>query len=262
MMNTLTISFLTLFISINIAHVSSHLERPGKYLDHDRTIVDCARYKREANQHKCVLAPFTTEGPYFLSDDLQRSDITDGQTGVNLDLNLKLTNAKDCSPLSDYFVHIWHANALGHYSGVQEFDIFLEPYFRPKPISDKRFLRGYQVTNEDGQVNFKTIIPGWYFGRCIHIHIEVYAKNTTDGNAVNYIGQFYFKQELPGQLKLVEPYSNNHNQLTLNDVDEIFAVTNGQDTVLDLEPQENGFRSEYIVAINPDVSVKYDYLFL
>ncbi|XP_025017179.1 uncharacterized protein LOC112539150 [Tetranychus urticae] len=246
-----------LFISMNIFFVSAHLQRPGKFLPHDRSIVDCARYKREANQHTCVLAPFTTEGPYFLPDDLERSDITDGQTGVNLDLNLKLTNAKDCSPLSNYFVHVWQANALGHYSGVNE----LFPVgFRPKPISGERFLRGYQKTNEDGEVNFKTIIPGWYVGRCIHIHVEVYAKNNTDGNAVNYIGQLYFERDIPSSLRLVEPYSTNVNEITLNDSDGVYLLTHGNDTLIDLVPQESGFRTDYIVAIDPDVSIKYDWL--
>nr|AYV89235.1 intradiol dioxygenase isoform X2 [Tetranychus evansi] len=256
------VSFLTLFISLDIVYVSSHLERPGKFLDHDRTVVDCAKYKREANQHKCVLAPYTTEGPYFLPDDFERSDITDGQTGVNLDLNLKLTNAKDCSPLSNYFVHIWQANPMGHYSGVQEFNVFPEPSFRPKPVTDSRFLRGYQRTDKDGKVNFKTIIPGWYFGRCIHIHVEVYGQNTTDGNAINYIGQLYFDRELPEQLKLVEPYSENRNQLTLNDYDFVYFFSNGSDTTLDLAQKDDGFQAEYIVAINPDVTVKYDDVWL
>ncbi|XP_015792003.1 uncharacterized protein LOC107368651 [Tetranychus urticae] len=238
----------------NIAYVSTHSERPGKFLEHDRSIVNCARYKREANQHTCVLAPFATEGPYFLADDLERSDITDGQTGVNLDLNLKLTNAKDCSPLSGYFVHIWNANALGHYSGVQEFNKFPKQTFRPKPIYDTRWLRGYQVTNEDGEVNFKTIVPGWYYGRCLHIHVEVYSKNTTDTNAITYIGQLYFKRELPVQLKLVEPYSSNQNELKFNEQDKVFNGMHGNDTITELVFEENNAKTSFILALDPTVT--------
>lgn len=35
------------------------------------------------------------------------------------------------------------------------------------------FLRGVQQTDEDGMVEFETIVPGWYAGRTGHIHIRV-----------------------------------------------------------------------------------------
>ena len=64
----------------------------------------------------------------------------------------------------------------------------------------QNFLRGYQVTGVDagalaaavdGQVNFRTIWPGWYQGRAIHIHVRV---RTYDGSAVatNYTTQIFF----------------------------------------------------------------------
>ena len=34
-------------------------------------------------------------------------------------------------------------------------------------------LRGYQITGDDGAVTFKTIYPGWYRGRAVHIHFKV-----------------------------------------------------------------------------------------
>ena len=66
--------------------------------------------------------------------------------------------------------------------------------------SGQNFLRGYQVTGVDagalaaavdGQVNFKTIWPGWYSGRAIHIHVRV---RTYDGSSVatNYTTQIFF----------------------------------------------------------------------
>uniref|UniRef100_T1K9Y0 Intradiol ring-cleavage dioxygenases domain-containing protein n=1 Tax=Tetranychus urticae TaxID=32264 RepID=T1K9Y0_TETUR len=232
---------LTVTLFANVVLVSSHSERSIEILNHDATVIDCARYKREANVSS-------------LHSPLKRSDITDGYTGVNLNLTLLLTNAKDCSPLSNYYVHIWNANALGHYSGVQEFNFFDGPTFRPKTINNLRFLRGYQITNED--VNFNTIIPGWYFGRCIHIHVEIYDKNTTDGHAISYIGQLYFNREMPAALKLIDPYSQNNNEMTLNDQDIVFALSRGSDTILELIPEGNGYSASYVLSIDPTVKVE------
>ncbi|XP_053212440.1 uncharacterized protein LOC128395933 [Panonychus citri] len=246
--------------------------RPGKYLDHDRTVVNCAKYKREANQHSCVLSPFNTEGPYFLSDDLERSDIVDGQIGVPLDLKINLVNSNDCTPLENMYVHIWHTNAVGNYSGVnnagQDVGGFFgghRPYYedarpgnngfgsygRPTPTTNERFCRGYQVTDSNGQVNFKTIIPGWYFGRCLHIHVEIFAKNTTEINEISYVGQIFFDQQLPYQLKLIEPYSQNNQQLTINEKDHIY-LKHGDETLIKLDSNGSRFSSAITLGLNPE----------
>lgn len=36
----------------------------------------------------------------------------------------------------------------------------------------KTFLRGQQLTNDEGVVQFTTLVPGWYAGRAPHIHIR------------------------------------------------------------------------------------------
>lgn len=38
---------------------------------------------------------------------------------------------------------------------------------------DYTWLRGVQQTDEDGMVEFDTIVPGWYSGRTAHIHVKV-----------------------------------------------------------------------------------------
>lgn len=38
---------------------------------------------------------------------------------------------------------------------------------------DYTWLRGTQQTDEDGMVEFETIVPGWYAGRTAHIHLKV-----------------------------------------------------------------------------------------
>ena len=50
------------------------------------------------------------------------------------------------------------------------------------------YLRGYQVSGAKGQVTFKTIYPGFYSGRTVHIHVRVRtfdANNNATTNGCN-----------------------------------------------------------------------------
>lgn len=74
----------------------------------------------------CVVSPEQTEGPYFVDEKLNRSDIrTDPadksvRPGVPLHLTLNVfqVSNKNCKPLTDATVDIWHCDALGAYSDV------------------------------------------------------------------------------------------------------------------------------------------------
>ena len=95
-----------------------------------------------------------------------RSDPSDGsvQQGIPLNLILHVYDVDNgsCTPLKGARVDIWHANYQGIYSGVKDQDTL-----------GKKFLRGYQVTDDNGIVRFTTFYPGWYQGRAIHIHVKV-----------------------------------------------------------------------------------------
>src|ERR687890_2512245 len=114
--------------------------------------------------------PQQIEGPYFVDDMPNRSDIRSdtssgsAQEGIPLRLVLHVydVDTGSCIPLSGAQVDIWHANSQGVYSGVQD-----------AGTTGKKFLRGYQLTDDNGTVQFTTIYPGWYQGRAIHIHAKV-----------------------------------------------------------------------------------------
>src|SRR5438309_1472658 len=125
----------------------------------------------------CTLSPEMTEGPYFISGEAVRSDITEGKPGVPLQLALAIADASSCAAIANASVDIWHADAGGNYSGFGD------------ATSNRTFLRGVQVTDGSGQVTFKTIYPGWYMGRATHIHLKVYVG----GNAV-HTGQLFFNE--------------------------------------------------------------------
>jgi hypothetical protein len=129
----------------------------------------------------CVLTPELTEGPYYLPLNLVREDITEGKPGVPLRLRLAVVDVtNDCAPLGNAAVDIWHCDAQGFYSGVSG-----NPGGGADPEAGAgaeagTFLRGIQLTGEDGIAEFDTIYPGWYSGRTVHIHMKVHVGGMSD----------------------------------------------------------------------------------
>jgi protocatechuate 3,4-dioxygenase beta subunit len=116
----------------------------------------------------------------FQRSDIRSSVIGSGTVagGVEVELTLTLVDVNDeCAVLAGYAVYVWHCNASGQYS---LYDLPAETY-----------LRGVQVSDENGQVTFTTIFPGCYAGRYPHIHFEVFSSlaNATSGNYAVLISQ-------------------------------------------------------------------------
>lgn len=61
----------------------------------------------------------TTEGPYHIDADKIRQDIIEDKEGIPLTLKLKVIDSETCKPIRDAAVDIWHADALGVYSGYE-----------------------------------------------------------------------------------------------------------------------------------------------
>ena len=131
----------------------------------------------------CTLTPTdpAQEGPFFLHENeamddvtMIRSDMRDGHPGVELQLNLRVLDSDGMcmTPISGVEVYIWHTDALGFYSGFNGQDpnkTYSGGIERTIENAD-RFCRGIQTTDKDGIVRFRTVYPGWYNGRAIHIH--------------------------------------------------------------------------------------------
>lgn len=112
-------------------------------------------------------SPSLTEGPYYKTGNFTRSDIVEGQPGMPMSLTLTVVDT-NCKPIPNATVDIWHANALGQYSGVTDLKEGCAT------CGNATFLRGSQTTNAQGQVTFQTIFPGWYPGRTVHIHVKIW----------------------------------------------------------------------------------------
>ena len=189
----------------------------------------------------CVLTPELTTGPYFVDDKLNRSDLTGNTTDANvlhgIPLTLTLTiqrySSSGCSPLQGAQVDIWQADAAGVYS-----DEFSEQ------TAGQTYLRGYQITNASGVVSFKTIFPGWYSGRTIHIHMMIRTFSSSGAVAFAFTTQLFFDQALIDAVTTtVAPYSARGKPDTTNAQDNIYNST----TQLSLATASSG--SGYTAAI-------------
>jgi protocatechuate 3,4-dioxygenase beta subunit len=128
----------------------------------------------------CPLWPEQTEGPYHRDAPLERTDITEDREGVPLRLGLRLLSAQDGAPLEDVPVEVWHADYEGRYSGFPPFQarpgevVTSESVPHDIVAPGEAFLRGAQRTDERGMCAFRTIYPGWYSSRTVHIHLRAH----------------------------------------------------------------------------------------
>src|SRR4029077_12309785 len=63
------------------------------------------------------------------------------------------------------------------------------------------FLRGYQITDSNGAVTFKTVVPGWYSGRTIHIHVMIRTLSSSGSVLTEFTTQLFFDQTLLNALR-------------------------------------------------------------
>ena len=119
----------------------------------------------------CEVTPSETEGPYPTHNpsSYERVDIVGDRTGIDLDLNITIRNVNDsCNVLEGAMVDVWHCDKDGNYSEYSGF-------------TSNHFLRGRQVSDSSGLVEFATIFPGWYNGRATHIHVHIF---NADGDSL------------------------------------------------------------------------------
>jgi protocatechuate 3,4-dioxygenase beta subunit len=116
-------------------------------------------------------------------ESLIRSDMREGKPGIELQLNLRVldSDGKCMTPISGVEVYVWHTDAVGFYSGFanQNPDMSYSGAFERTVENADRFCRGIQTTDKDGIVRFKTLYPGWYNGRAIHIHFVALRPGST-----------------------------------------------------------------------------------
>jgi protocatechuate 3,4-dioxygenase beta subunit len=168
----------------------------------------------------CIVKPEVTEGPYYVDDQIDRSDIrSDPGTGVVKDgallaLTFKVydVSSSGCVPLQGAKVEVWHCDAAGTYSDVSD------PGFSTK---GQKYLRGFQTTDANGAATFTTIYPGWYSGRTVHIHFKVH-HDASDSTGHVFTSQLFFDDSLSDQVLANAPYAAKGTRDTRNSNDNIY----------------------------------------
>lgn len=167
-----------------------------------------------------ALTPNNTIGPYYVSGEFIRSDITDGEPGVPMHLDIQFINIATCDPVKDLSIDIWACNSTGVYSGIDA--------AQGQGGLDTTFLRGIQTTDAEGVVQFDTIFPGHYAGRATHEHVvshmngTILPNGTYTGGKANHIGQLFFDESLRAAIEATVPYSSNTIE-PMSNADDMWA---------------------------------------
>ena len=145
------------------------------------------------------------------------SDTSDGTvvSGIPLNLALTLQNVnRSCEVLTGYFIYIWHCTPTGRYSA------YSGGMNGGTHSRTETYLRGIQQTNAAGQVTFATVYPGWYNGRAVHIHAEIY--KTLSATSPVKITQMAFPMSVNNTVQATSGYPGVAGMLS-NSSDNVFS---------------------------------------
>ena len=203
---------------------------------------------------ECILTSTQIDGPYHIQDAEERRDVRSGKPGVDLVLRMRIVDGEGCGDISGVRTEIWSCDALGNYSGHPDVDPNVPPGGggrpsgggpgRPaggtgrrggppagfargghrEPTGPKRFLRGSQMANDQGEVEFLTIYPGWYNPRAVHVHLKVHL-----GGTELLTTQLYFPDDLTDSIHQTEAYASRYPTPFPNAKDRVKFWTTGGD---------------------------------
>lgn len=199
----------------------------------------------------CILTTKVTEGPFYIKSPM-RSDIRESKKGKNLDLKLQFLSYPNCIPIEGAIVEIWHCDAHGTYGGYPE--VGHKPWEFAKlvefgkkahiePTDENVFLRGAQITDKDGLVNFKTILPGWYDPRMPHIHFKTIINSKEE-----IASELLFEEDFFNKVyTTTEPYIKHGRSPYGHTNDKVIAdFPDGKGLLL--SPKENGNGTAFVSA--------------
>jgi protocatechuate 3,4-dioxygenase beta subunit len=190
----------------------------------------------------CVVVPELTEGPYYVNENLDRSDIridtADGSVSegavLRIDWVVSQVDGSACIPLEGVLVDVWHCDALGNYSDVGSEE-------------GHDYLRGYQHTDANGLATITTVYPGWYQGRAVHIHFKIRTEPGAS-SGFEFTSQLFFDDALSASVYSQGVYASKGTQDVKNASDGIYGQSQGM-TLLDVVKDGDGYKATFEIAI-------------
>ncbi|CAE6463185.1 unnamed protein product [Rhizoctonia solani] len=176
----------------------------------------------------CILTPEVTQGPYHVLGEMVRQNITDGQAGLPLTVEVDFIDVETCKAVPNLWVDAWHCNSTGYYSGAPPYmtvsgsalptgmastsngtsatttaasssstknaysgadSTAAASMLNTVPTDQEKFLRGAWQADSDGHWTMHSIFPGWYSGRSIHFHVKVYENGSLAENGTFIAGR-------------------------------------------------------------------------
>ncbi|KAF4956893.1 hypothetical protein FGADI_3496 [Fusarium gaditjirri] len=150
----------------------------------------------------CILSPEITASPYYIVGEYLRSNVIETEfcDRVPLFLEVQYVDVSTCNGVPN----------LATDAGL-----------------NTTFLRGIQITDHDGVVQFETIFPGRYEGRATHTHLLTHANASVSSNGtiqvynspVQHIDQLFWPEDLREEVEALVPYNTNTVEVTTSEED-------------------------------------------
>ena len=194
-----------------------------------------------------------SEGPFLTPESLLRSDIREDRAGTPIRLTLKIVDHYFCTPIEGAVVDIWQSDAKGLYSGVDNFQFdmrTLQLTGQSVDMRGTRFLRGHQISDKDGKVEFVTIFPGLYTGRVPHIHLKTIVGGV---DWMTHVTQLFLPSDIERAVFQTGPYGEGGARTSIG-VERDLVVKGDQKSVdeltVALERDGDGFKGTYVIAMD------------
>ena len=229
--------------------------KPGGSPTTDSAAAPLVASAGEGTLPQCVAKPELTIGPYFVDNKLNRSDIRTNPTTnaakpgtpLRLEFSVQQIANGQCSPLSGAMVDIWHCDAAGLYSGVNDNMVGFNTV-------GEMFLRGYQISDANGVARFTTIYPGWYQGRAVHIHFRIRTPASAvaamqSDKVYDFTSQIFFDESVTDRVHAQAPYAAKGQRDRRNQNDGIYRQA-GDTLLVKVASAADGYDARFDIGLD------------
>lgn len=151
------------------------------------TLINCTSNDNidEGGVANCGITKSDMLGPYYVSGTSKITNLnTQNLQGDKIIVSGKIYGTTDKStPVINAMIEVWHADNGGVYHPVGDGNV---SNYQPNQIT----LRGFIITDAQGNYTFESIRPGLYPGRPRHFHYRITANGYK-----NLVTQIYFKDD-------------------------------------------------------------------